>query len=254
LAGDYLRTPSRPRTFGYIDQDVREVWRTLFATQDLQAYLQRLSTTIRNARPGLHDQLTDLLRETALLSALARNDDQTGHHHALIMVHYLQPSIYALGMPLKIAHFELLAGQLGMEIESPEPDDLSRLDHWFVIRGWRSVALARAEEGTHLLIHGDRLEPVSVKVSSLDPQADVEATIRNHHAGFGRGPAAQGESDAAVMDLEEMKFDPVVRVHHLHSGLTLDLRSGLMITNHRSPESLRALLLSALPLADELTE
>ncbi|MCI0339462.1 MAG: AAA family ATPase [Acidobacteria bacterium] len=259
LTRNYSRQPRRPQDYGHLGHRVRQVWKDLFAAEDMQAYLRELATTSKSAGEGFEHQLTDLLRETALLSTLAHGDDETGYHHALIMIRFPQRSFLLNFLTPMDAYLELFSKQLGMEATLlGGEDNQDHLDQWFVARGWQAVTLAKIEEGTHLFIELDIIEPVQVKVLALDPQADPRSKVEEYRRRHGSArdiPATGDETIEAAEDSGLLKFDPVIRINHvLTTQASVDLRSGLTTTNVLLPESMRALLLSALPLPHELID
>jgi ATP-dependent Clp protease ATP-binding subunit ClpC len=247
LTRNYVRASRRPQVFGHLDHRVRQVWKALFAAEDMHAYLSELAATAGGAGGAgsgdeeFEGQLTDILCETALLSMLASGDDQRGCCHALVMIRFLERSLFRKLTSLGSTYFELFSNQFGMDVKYLEHDKFYP-DVWLLLQGWQAVALAEIEAGTQLFILTDELiEPVQIKVLPLDPQADPRSKIDDYRR-------QQGENGY-------LKFDPVIRIHHSQSsGAIVDLRSGLTTTNSLSPENLRRLLLSALPLPPELNE
>jgi ATP-dependent Clp protease ATP-binding subunit ClpC len=244
LTRNYVRASRRPQVFSHLDQRVRQVWKTLFAAEDMHAYLSELAAIAGGAGGGndaFEDQLTDILCETALLSLLASGDDERGHCHALVMIRFLERGLCRRFSSLSSIYFELFSNQFGMDVKYLEHDKFHP-DTWLLVRGWQAVTLAEIEAGTQLFILNDELiEPVQISVLPLDPQADPGSKIVDYRGRTGENGYLQ--------------FDPVIRIHHNQTaGAIVDLRSGLTTTNSLSPENLRKLLLSALPLPPELEE
>jgi ATP-dependent Clp protease ATP-binding subunit ClpC len=244
LTGNYMRASRRPPAFGHLDRRHQHVWEALFAAEDMHAYLSELATIAGSAGSGdeeFADQLTDILCETALLSLLAGGDDERGYCHALVLIRFRQRSPFRRLNSLGSTYFDLFSDQFGMDVKYLEHDKFDQ-DVWLLVQGWQAVPLAEIEAGTQLFILTDELiEPVQIKVVPLDPQADPGEQVVDYRRHLGENGY--------------LKFDPVIRIHHSQSpGAIVDLRTGLTTTNSLSPENLRRLLLSALPLPPELNE
>jgi ATP-dependent Clp protease ATP-binding subunit ClpA len=259
LKSNYLRPPRYPQVINYLDNIDRQVWKELFAAEDSSAYLQELMATGKSTDREFNVQLTEILREAALLSALAQNDAESDHHRALVLVRidYGHPDsdFEFLGKTYR----DLCHDQLGLEVKYlNEKHSRGATDHWFLVSGWRAVSLAKIEEGTHLYLEANYIEPVQVKVFALDQQADPSAKIREYRANHGLAPGIPPNQNSPVDDernLEPWRFDQVVRIYYgFNRGVTLDLRSGVTTDDIYSPESLRAVLLSAMPLPPELSQ
>jgi ATP-dependent Clp protease ATP-binding subunit ClpC len=234
----------RAQVFGHLDQRVRQVWKALFAVEDMYSYLSELTAAAKSGDEEFDNQLTEIICETALLSLLAQDDDERGHCHALVMFRFLERSIFRRITSLPSIYSDLFSNQLGMDVKYIEHDDGKfHPDTWLLVQGWEAVTLAEIEEGTQLFILTDEwIEPVQIKVHALEPDADPRRKI------------AEFEAKAAA-DEGFLKFDPVIRIHHQqNSGAIVDLRSGLTTTNFLSPQNLRAMMLSVLPLPPELEE
>ncbi|MBO0798661.1 MAG: ATP-dependent Clp protease ATP-binding subunit, partial [Blastocatellia bacterium] len=227
----------RAPSFGRFDQCARQIWKTLFAVEDMNAYLAELVSTARSGADDFADQLTEMFCETALLSLLAREDDERSRYRALVTFRFLERSILRRLTFLPSIYFEVFSRQLGMDAQYLE-DDHIHPDTSLLVEGWQAVTLAGIEEGTQLFIMSDDwLEPLQIKVMALDPLDDPRSKIDEYRRRFSEDGLG--------------KYDPVIRIHH-NQNTIIDLRSGLTTTNSLSPQNLRALLLSSLPLPPEL--
>jgi ATP-dependent Clp protease ATP-binding subunit ClpA len=250
LKRSYTRTPYYPEVITYLNNIDRTVWKDLFAADDPSVFLQELTATGKSANREFDVQLTEILREAALLSALAQDDAEADSHRALVLVrvdHSHPASEFAF---LGETYRDLCQDQLGLEVTYL--DDKNRHgspDHWFLVSGWRAARLAKIEEGTHLYLEANDIEPLQVKVFALDPEADPSAKIREYRAKYGLAPGIS----PSEQDLEPWRFDRIIRIYYgFNHGVTLDLRSAVTTNDIFSPECLRAVLLSAMPLPPEL--
>jgi ATP-dependent Clp protease ATP-binding subunit ClpC len=253
LTRNYVRASRRPPVFGHLENRVRQVWKSLFAAEDMHAYLTDLAAIGGGAGSGddaIENQLTDIICEASLLSMLAGGDDERGNRRALVMIRFLERSLLSRWTHLSSTYFDLFSNQFGMDVKYLEHDKFHP-DVWLLVQGWQAARLAEIEAGTQLFILTDEvIEPVQIKVMALDPDADPRSQIADYRRrhGLQMPPDAAGENGF-------LQFDPVIRIHHSQSsGAIVDLRSGLTTTNTLSSENLRKLLLSALPLPPELSE
>jgi len=244
VSRNYFRAPRRKPNIRYLDHKPRQLWKTLFAADDMHAFLQELSAPARSSNQELSEQLAETLREAALLSILLWGRDTKGHEQALIMIY--SPHRSETGWFLSEVYHDLFANQLGMEVKHLD-DGKNKVhkENWILVHGWQAVTLAELEAGTQLFIQHEIINLTQVRVFTVDPLSDPSMNVAEYRA------------KAGILDnIEPVKFDPVIRIHHgfYSLGPTIDLRSGLTTSNFPSSESFRAFLLSSLTLPDELVD
>ncbi|MCI0660993.1 MAG: hypothetical protein L0220_07965 [Acidobacteria bacterium] len=205
VSRNYSRTPRRTQDIRYLDHKPRQIWKTLFAADDMHAYLQELSLSARNSsNQELSEQLTETLREAALLSIQLRGKDAKGHDRALILVHSPHQIHYEVGRLLTQVYRDLFANQLGMEVKHLNGDEHDgSTENWILVHGCQAFTLAGFEVGTQLFIQHEIIDLTQVKVFALDPRADASLNV------------AEFRAKASLLDkCEPVKFDPVIRIHH----------------------------------------
>jgi ATP-dependent Clp protease ATP-binding subunit ClpA len=219
--------------------------REMAAADSAQAYLQSLAaapTPTPNSSEAA-EHFGELRRQAALLELIATAAE--GDEQAILWVRPLQET----GQPWaeKLAVLYRLA--LGEEMELDARCD-SR-ETAVLLQGPHAGALARLEEGTHL-VYPRHAALLPLQVLVLTPTADgsnasAVAAAREHRREWQQRLAS---GTAALAD-DPFALRPVVRVCE-EEGVTVDLRTGLLVNGRLQAEMLRQFLLAALPVPAEL--
>ncbi len=252
------RSQRRPQDYKNIyswKSKVRQVWKDLFAAEDLHAYFRELAAETKSAQAGLKTQLADAVRQAALLSTLSQITELDGYQDALVMIRrqtrYDQATSASPSLSREMS--ETFVKHFGFSVEIIEGEDSTE---WMVLRGWGAVPIAKVEEGTHLLINHSTIDPVQVKafplVHGADPRAIIDRQHRLDESRIERAQVVDPENQEINDDLFE--FDPVIRLYAREGGHSsaVDLRTGLTALGKISSENHRTFLLAALPLPPEL--
>ncbi|MGE0132836.1 MAG: AAA family ATPase [Blastocatellales bacterium] len=257
------RVPRAPehRAVAHRDNAPGQVLKQLFAAEDIHAYLRELASQTKHEDHSLKKQLTDAVRETALLALLAPNEreDEAEDHEdrALILLrsHVANYAVYRDW--LKKSYEELFSAQFGLETKSLTAAHklFLRLDDWLLARGAGASQLAGAEQGTHLYFdEHETIVPVQVMVFPLRPGARTREAIREEIRERRRWIEKLTTNEASVND-DPHPLGPVIRIYDQASGqtkTTVDLRSGLTIPRFPVMDDLRSFLSSSLELPAEL--
>jgi hypothetical protein len=121
----------------------------------------------------------------------------------------------------------------------------------FVIHGSHAAALAKLEEGTHLVCPAHQnLVPVQLQVVPLaegqNPKAAFHSFLASRQNWLDQLAVGQAELEDNPLPLL-----PVLRIYD-EQGPTVDLRTGLMAPGFPDGSVLWSFVLSALPLPSEL--
>jgi hypothetical protein len=120
-----------------------------------------------------------------------------------------------------------------------------------VLRGPHALAVARLEEGTHLVAPAhESLLPL--QVAALPVTTTPGEAVAAYLGSRVRWLDDLAVGRAAVAD-DPFRLRSVVRVYE-ENGPTVDLRSGLLTKGKPAGDDLRAFVLAALPLPAELGE
>ena len=157
--------------------------------------------------------------------------------------------------PRAVHHAVLASGAFGsgMEVESTllREEAGSVRDVGLVLQGPHATSLARVEMGTHLVRPAHEPAVVlQVVAIPLADGADARATLAAL-AESRRDWQDRLEAGRAGWDEDPFPLGPVVRVYE-EPGLVRDLRTGRAIPSPLKADALRALILEALPLPEEL--
>ncbi len=236
------------------DSSRRNLWQAAFSLPDHDNLMQELAASA-TVTEDLEQQLIELKRETALLQLLA---DQNLTEPAQRILFFIRPlgklqhtHVYTMTERYK----KLFAHQWGLEIIVIKllPDTLKKILNinytWdaelLIIKGRHAEKIARLEEGTHLFINTiDNFVPLQVMAV---PLADDEDAMAAYQACYNKRDAwlekfALGE--ASIED-DPLRLMPVIRIYD-EKGLTLDLRTGLIVNGKPEIAEMRAILLTAL--------
>ena len=123
---------------------------------------------------------------------------------------------------------------------------LAELDcTWAVFEGARALSFAENEQGTHLHINGTRVSPFQLVAIPLSPSEQptdaITRVLDQHDRMFDEGGELTNPANPFVIR-------PVVRMYHAETSV-VDLRTGSTTSKDLLP-----LMLSALPLPEELLE
>ncbi len=238
-----LRSPRAALTIPRMGaiENFRGFLRELAAAQDVQQYLRDLLEAAQ-ARPGTPFEpeeavawdelpggtlvpLDSLVRRTKVLHAMTDSLARGVPAQALVSV---RADNALAGRWLDTLPF-CAPGRWapGVDIDDgPAPADAA-LERTLLLRGLPAIAIARCEEGTHVVCprHGG-LVPLEVRAWPVEDGTDPAAIDRTARA---------------------ERLPPVVRLHH-EDGKMIDLRTGLISAR---PVGLATLVLAALPLPPE---
>jgi hypothetical protein len=244
----------------------RQFWKQLFAAQDIHAYLQELATD-HQPQPeselvvwpdgdytwaDLPNELTEVLRETALLEAMTQNLESAASERALILIRSLDASGEPQRERLSSYYQSLFDYRLGVETQAVNEAGAASCPHasWLVAQGYQVWPLLDYEQGTHLFLERhETLAPIQVKLFALGAQEDAGSVIERLLGERQRWLELLAAGEAAGDD-DPFRLGPVVRIYD-GQGAAVDLRSGLVARRFSPRADLRAFLLSALPWPPE---
>jgi ATP-dependent Clp protease ATP-binding subunit ClpC len=244
----YPRKQTRPHTLKRVRswgaKGERQVWKQLFAAEDIHAYFQELGVAEpeEDGAPAAA-QLTEAVYAAAHLNVLARGPARETDRQALLWFRPLGKPRRWWGTP---EWYDLR--WLGWELAGLDGREDAAL-----VSGWRAYDLLRAEQGTYLHIGGEgEISPVQLRVFAVrdadEARAVIDAQLSRRRRWLELLSAGQ-----ATVDEDPFKLEPVVRVYN-HRGGLIDWRTGLLSAEPPSPRERRAVLLAALPLPPELIE
>ena len=228
----------------------RNVAREQAAADDIHAYVREAVATAPNG-PTLDAPLADLLGQAALLRAIAEAARAGTVDRVLLYVRPLNPT----QAPRAVHHAVLASGAFGsgMEVEATllQEGAGSVRDVGLVLHGPHATTLARVEMGTHLVRPAHEpavvLQVVAIPLpDGADARATLDALVESR-----RDWQDRLEAGRAGWDEDPFPLGPVVRVYD-EPGLIRDLRTGRAIRSPLKADALRALILEALPLPEEL--
>lgn len=252
-----------PKGLMNFDRANRHLWQEIFAAEDIHAFLHELTVTTFNEDQAAKEQIADAVREAALLSLLARSQEQDFQSAALVLLHGLHYVGYAgYREEARDVYANLFREQFGWEVEmlweKEREDGGERYRDWLAVRGTLAAELLAHEEGTHLNFADHGLLPFQVKVFALAPADDVRAAINEklqQYEAWCKDLMTRDALDAATLQANPFRLNPVTRIYHYTQGKfssLVDVRSGVVAQGFASNRTLRALLLAGLPLPPEL--
>jgi hypothetical protein len=228
----------------------RNVAREQAAADDIHAYVHEAIATAPNG-PTLDAAIAHLLGQAALLRAITEAARAGMVDRALLHIRPLNPT----QAPRAVHHTVLTAGAFrsGLEVEATllhEGAGTAR-DVGLVLQGPHAMTLARVEMGTHLVrpMHEPAavLQVVAIPLpDGADARATLDALVESR-----RDWQVRLEAGRAGWDEDPFPLERVVRVYE-EPGLIRDLRTGRAIPSPLRADALRALILEALPLPEEL--
>jgi hypothetical protein len=233
--------------------EARDLWQRVISATDIHTLLRELATGAQPHGERLADYLAELLREASLLEAIARTGVRESSHRVILLIRSLDEARKPERELLAQSYAALFEHQLGMNVKHLRADERlsSRNADGLVIGGINASLLAGGEAGTHLFYTAqDGLAPIQVAVLPLNEED--EETALDRYAGR-RPQGLQGKEYEASTNDDWLRFLPVIRLYEA-PGVTLDLRSGLLTLKSPTAAELRAFVLAALPLPDELEE
>jgi hypothetical protein len=234
------------RTRGWGEPTLAEV----AAAEDMRLYLKELAAHSLPAADDLDEELTEVLRQMALLKVMAEAPADGSSERALLYLTTLDEARNFWPAFLFNWYLNLFGNRVGLTAEgvrlAPPPERLLIL-----LSGPHAVALARMEEGTHLFYPAhENLVPVQVAVLPLqegeNPAARFTTFQNDRRAWLHR--LAEGN---AALEINPLALRPVLRIYD-SQGPTVDLRTGLLTPKLPDGDVLRNFVLAALPLPPEL--
>ena len=244
------RSPSRSRgrhlPAGRISlRQVRpgDLWGELMAAANTQGYLRDLAAKTAPHGERFEDHLGDLIREASLLNLLSLDDETRPNERAIICVRSLGTSRQTQREMLSELYTNVFGGQFGLRVTRLEERNdpckpyMGGDADFIVVSGPHALTLARTEEGRHLFCPAHAgLVPIRVRVLAFTDDEDLHSLL-----------------DRDDMNLEDTASSDAVTIRvYEENGVALDLRSGLMTMRMPTPQELRALVLSMLPLLEDL--
>ncbi len=223
----------------------------LAAAQDIHAYIKELASNTSTTVDQRDEDLAQVVREVALLEAMAGDPGEPPVERVLVFCQALQPDLLQAResalCQLYARCFPKLGG-LETRCYSDAAGTLSRASR-LLIEGPHALRLAQIEEGTHLFCpaHGS-VVPVVGRVLPLAPGVSPETALESYWDRRRDWLGALAEEKASVDD-DPFPLLPVLRIVDAR-GTVLDLR-----TNSTAPNlltSLEAFILGALPTPPEL--
>ena len=246
--GESARARLRWRHSG--DFPWRNIAREQAAADDIHEYVREAAATAPNG-PTLAAPFAEMLGQAALLRAIAEAARAGTVDRVLLYVRPLNPT----QAPRAVHHAALASGAIGsgMEVEvTPLQEGIGDVrDVGLVLQGPHATTLAQVEMGTHLVrpaaragggAPGHRDPPLRRRRCPRDARGPGRIPARL------AGPARSGPRG---LDEDPFPLGPVIRVYE-EPGLVRDLRTGRAIPSPLKADALRALILEALPLPEEL--
>jgi ATP-dependent Clp protease ATP-binding subunit ClpA len=238
----------RPRDWNCRRSTREAVPGELLAAEEIRDYLRELAGTAVRTGGRLEDWLAELACEAALVDLLA-SGCEADDSRALVVIEPLHAARRLWGAELANAYRATFQDRLGLVVDHIE---YHHAGTWAsLVSGHGALALAKLEEGTHLIYptHENFL-PVQVTVLEAPPGADAEVLLAERAAARRRWREAFC-AGAAAADANPARLLPVVRVYD-EGGMTLDVRTGLLAPTLPPEDALRTFLLAALPPPAEL--
>jgi hypothetical protein len=224
------------------DVVVKQQWQQLLAAQDINLELRELTAQPPSEENNITAQLSDVLREAALLNFWLEDLTDDAPEQALLYLRRLNPgkaSSWNL-VDLLLPYFKVFRHDFGLTAERVEEFDKVAMtaSNSILVRGRKALTLTRYEHGTHLLANDSGgFDLIQAHVVAV-PEAETP------------------ESVSAAVQQAPPPLAPVIRIYNenvWNKTTVADLRSGLLTTKGISGHDLRAFLLSLLPLPEELS-
>jgi ATP-dependent Clp protease ATP-binding subunit ClpA len=217
------RSPAWVRSLRCTSTD-HALWREFAAAEDVNQYLDSLFESAAHFQSGLQDDARRVVREVALLEAMATRDEAAGR--ALIHIRPVSGHRDETPRALRDLYREAFQGWNGAACAPPD-GRASEGPLLLVLDMPGALTLARVEEGTHLFVSTTgEIEPVQVRVLPVAFGADPLVAAAADRAAQDRRQAELGAGRAAPED-DPWRIGPVLRVYDARSGV-LDLRSGMI--------------------------
>ena len=243
-------TPRSPSSsIRHLDSTDHALWREIAAAEDVNQYLADLFQSAAPQEDGLMDEARRVMREVALLEAVASND--VAADRALIEIRAVSDTPWQFAIAHAVRYrslFEKFAGASCIGTDEPLEGGPMRL----VLEMPGALKIAGIEAGTHLYFSSSgQIAPLQVRVIALaagqDPLKAVEADLAEHQSWREKLDAGR-----ATLDDDPRRLGPVLRIYDEHGG-TVDLRSGMIVpTGTPTADELRAFILSQLPVPAEV--
>lgn len=219
-----MRARRSKKRFRHLTWDAGPTIQEIWAADDMRDFLKSLLEQTRGMAAEDEHNLLELLHQVALLQAVLDAGPQQLNQRVLLSVQGI-----GTGAETPRRFLEMFQGKLVQELSliSTSLDEQRVL-----IEGPLAYQLLRHEAGSHLFSkrHGG-FELVCLNVKEL---------------------TAEDESDTPGFREEAYRFPEVIRIYD-EGDVILDLRTGLLLkAKSLSPEEHRTLLLSQLPLPEEL--
>jgi hypothetical protein len=238
------RTLKSAQRFFHWDAPMGKFLREISMADSAQAYLQPQMSRPPLESSEAQEQLEELRQQAALLEQIAQPGDPGGEQVVL----WVRP-LHDAGQPwaekLADLYQQTLGPKLGLEASRDSRETA------VLVQGPHARALAELEEGTHLFYpqHAAVL-PLQVLLLRLTDEQSMQAAVaaaRQRRRDWQQRLAA---GQAAVVD-DPFALQPVVRIYQ-EGAVTVDLRTGQMVSGPLKAEILEHLLVSALPVPAEL--
>jgi len=217
----------------------RRLLRELAIVDDIHSYLKDLAGGSSRFGQQLDHQVQQLSHEAALVEAMAQFGESTCDEAVVIVSPRGAGADQATALASWYAH--MFISELSLDCQPLSAQGTLRA---LTVGGPHALAVARAEEGTHLFCpKAQNLVPLQVSVVPVIDN-DAEAARASFVERRRRWLAALAEGSATVDD-DPQPLLPVVRVYS-EGGATFDLRSGLSVAGSPTPHDLRSFVLAAL--------
>lgn len=243
-------TPRSPTSsIRHLDSTDHALWREIAAAEDVNQYLADLFQSATPMEDGLQDEARRVVREVALLEAVACQD--IAADRALIEIRAVSDvsRLFAMAHAVRYrALFAKFASASCVGTDEPLEGGPMRL----VLEMPGALTIACIEAGTHLFFSSSgQIAPVQVRLIPLavgqDPLEASEADRAGHQ--LWRDNLDAGRT---TLDEDPWRLGPVLRIYDAHGG-TLDLRSGMIVPSGTpTADELRAFILSQLPVPSEV--
>lgn len=221
-----MRARRSKKRFRHLKWDAGPTIQEIWAADDMRDFLKSLLEHTRGMAAEDEHNLLELLHQAALLQAAFDAGPERLNQRVLL-------SVQGIGTEAETPRrfLKMFSGKFAQELSlTSKPLDDQRLE----IEGPLAYQLLRYEAGSHLFsrYHGG-FELLCLDVKDL---------------------TAADESDTPDFRKEDYRFPEVIRIYD-EGDVILALRTGLLLkTKSLSPEEHRMLLLSQLPLPEELQD